>query len=236
MLKVESVSVFYDIVQVLHDVSFEVRKGEFVALLGGNGSGKTTLLDTISGLNRPKSGSIAFDDGQRIDKLPPHDIVKAGIQQVPEGRKVFPYLTVIENLYMGASGRQEAWKKRHETLQRVFKMFPILKARGKLYPGMLSGGEQQMLVIARGIMSLPKMLMIDEPSLGLAPKTISEIYEIIGSLHKEGITILLAEQNIEQALELASRGYVLENGRVVMEGTNETILESSHVKQAYLGL
>jgi branched-chain amino acid transport system ATP-binding protein len=236
MLKVESVSVFYDIVQVLHDVSFEVRKGEFVALLGGNGSGKTTLLDTISGLNRPASGSIAFDDGQRIDKLPPHDIVKVGIQQVPEGRKVFPYLTVIENLYMGASGRQEAWKKRRETLQRVFKMFPILKAREKLYPGMLSGGEQQMLVIARGIMSLPKMLMIDEPSLGLAPKTISEIYEIIGSLHEEGITILLAEQNIEQALELASRGYVLENGRVVMEGTNETILGSSHVKQAYLGL
>ncbi len=235
MLKVEKLNVFYDIVQVLYDASFEVRQGEFVALLGGNGAGKTTMLDTISGLRRAKSGSISFY-GQRIENLPSSKIVKAGIKQVPEGRRVFPYLTVIENLYMGASGRREAWKKRHETLERVLAMFPILKVRGKLNPSKLSGGEQQMLVIGRSIMAIPHLLMIDEPSLGLAPKTITEIYEIIGSLHKEGVTILLAEQNIEQALELANRGYILENGRVAMEGSSEKLLESGHIKEVYLGM
>jgi len=235
MLKVEELNVFYDIVQVVYDASFEVRQGEFVALLGGNSAGKTTLLDTISGLHRAKSGSITFQ-GQRIENLSSSKIVKAGIKQVPEGRRVFPYLTVVENLYMGASGRREAWKKRHETLERVFAMFPILKARGNLNPGKLSGGEQQMLVIGRSMMAIPHLLMIDEPSLGLAPKTITDIYEIIGSLHKEGVTILLAEQNIEQALELANRGYVMENGRVVMEGTSEKLLESGRIKEAYLGM
>jgi branched-chain amino acid transport system ATP-binding protein len=235
MLKVENLNVSYEIVQVLYDASFEVRQGEFVALLGGNGAGKTTMLDTISGLHRAKSGTITFQ-GQRIENLPSSKIVKAGIKQVPEGRRVFPYLTVIENLYMGASGRREAWKKRHETLERVFTMFPILKARGNLNPGKLSGGEQQMLVIGRSMMALPHLLMIDEPSLGLAPKTITEIYEIIASLHKEGVTILLAEQNIEQALELANRGYVMENGRVVMEGPSEKLLESGHIKEVYLGM
>jgi branched-chain amino acid transport system ATP-binding protein len=235
MLKVEELNVFYGIVQVVYDASFEVRQGEFVALLGGNGAGKTTMLDTISGLHRAKSGSITFQ-GQRIENLPSSKIVKAGIKQVPEGRRVFPYLTVVENLYMGASGRREAWKKRHETLERVFTMFPILKARGNLNPGKLSGGEQQMLVIGRSMMAIPHLLMIDEPSLGLAPKTITEIYEIIGSLHKEGVTILLAEQNIEQALELANRGYVMENGRVLMEGPSEMLLESGRIKEAYLGM
>jgi branched-chain amino acid transport system ATP-binding protein len=235
MLKVENLNVSYEIVQVLHDASFEVRQGEFVALLGGNGAGKTTMLDTISGLHRAKSGSITFR-GQRIENLPSSKIVRAGIKQVPEGRRVFPYLTVIENLYMGASGRREAWKKRHETLQRVLGMFPILKVRGNLNPGKLSGGEQQMLVIGRSMMAIPHLLMIDEPSLGLAPKTIAEIYEIIGSLHKEGVTILLAEQNVEQALELANRGYVLENGRVVMEGPSEELLENGHIKEVYLGM
>ena len=235
MLKVEGLNVFYDIVQVVYDASFEVRQGEFVALLGGNGAGKTTLLDTISGLHRAKSGSITFQ-GRRIENLPSSKIVRAGIKQVPEGRRVFPYLTVAENLYMGASGRREAWKKRHETLERVFTIFPILEARANLNPGKLSGGEQQMLVIGRSMMAIPHLLMIDEPSLGLAPKIISEIYEIIGSLHKEGVTILLAEQNIEQALELANRGYVMENGRVVMEGPSEKLLESGRIKEAYLGM
>ena len=235
MLKVEGLNVYYDIVQVVYDASFEVRQGEFVALLGGNGAGKTTLLDTISGLHRAKSGSITFQ-GRRIENLPSSKIVRAGIKQVPEGRRVFPYLTVVENLYMGASGRREAWKKRRETLERVFSMFPILKVRGNLNPGKLSGGEQQMLVIGRSMMAIPHLLMIDEPSLGLAPKTITEIYEIIGSLHKEGVTILLAEQNIEQALELANRGYVMENGRVVMEGPSEKLLESGRIKEAYLGM
>jgi len=193
------------------------------------------LLDTISGLNRAKSGSITFQ-GRRIENLPSSKIVRAGIKQVPEGRRVFPYLTVAENLYMGASGRREAWKKRHETLERVFTIFPILEARANLNPGKLSGGEQQMLVIGRSMMAIPHLLMIDEPSLGLAPKIISEIYEIIGSLHKEGVTILLAEQNIEQALELANRGYVMENGRVVMEGPSEKLLESGRIKEAYLGM
>jgi branched-chain amino acid transport system ATP-binding protein len=235
MLKVEKLNVFYDIVQVLYDASFEVRQGEFVALLGGNGAGKTTMLDTISGLHKAKSGNISFH-GQRIENLPSSKIVQAGIKQVPEGRRVFPYLTVIENLYMGASGRREAWKKRHETLERVLAMFPILKIRGNLNPGKLSGGERQMLVIGRSVMAIPHLLMIDEPSLGLAPKTITDIYEIIGSLHKEGVTILLAEQNVEQALELANRGYVLESGRVVMEGPSEKLLESGHIKEVYLGM
>jgi len=235
MLEVEKLNVFYGIVQVVYDASFEVRQGECVALLGANGAGKTTMLDTISGLHRAKSGSITFQ-GQRIENLPSNKIVKAGIKQVPEGRRVFPYLTVVENLYMGASGRREAWKKRHETLERVFTMFPILMARGNLNPGKLSGGEQQMLVIGRSMMAIPHLLMIDEPSLGLAPKTIAEIYEIIGSLHREGVTILLAEQNIEQALELANRGYVMESGRVVMEGPSEQLLESGRMKEAYLGM
>jgi len=235
MLEVEKLNVFYGIVQVVYDASFEVRQGECVALLGANGAGKTTMLDTISGLHRAKSGSITFQ-GQRIENLPSNKIVKAGIKQVPEGRRVFPYLTVVENLYMGASGRREAWKKRHETLERVFTMFPILMARGNLNPGKLSGGDQQMLVIGRSMMAIPHLLMIDEPSLGLAPKTIAEIYEIIGSLHREGVTILLAEQNIEQALELANRGYVMENGRVVMEGPSEQLLESGRMKEAYLGM
>jgi branched-chain amino acid transport system ATP-binding protein len=235
MLKIEQLSVFYDIVQVLYGASFNVQKGEFVALLGGNGSGKTTMLDTISGLHKVRSGSIHFND-QKIDGLPSSKIVEAGIIQVPEGRRVFPYLTVIENLYMGASGRRDAWSKRHKTLENVFSLFPILKIRGNLHPGKLSGGEQQMLVIGRSIMALPELLMIDEPSLGLSPKIVEEIYEIIGNLHKQGVTILLAEQNIEQALELANRGYVLENGRVVMEGPSKMILESGHIKEAYLGM
>lgn len=235
MLKIEHLNVGYEIVQVLYDASFEVRQGEFVALLGGNGSGKTTMLDTISGLHKPLSGSITFQD-KRIESLPPHKIVEGGIIQVPEGRRVFPYLTVIENLYMGASGRKAAWRKRHATMERVFTLFPILKIRGSLHPGKLSGGEQQMLVIGRSIMALPELLMIDEPSLGLAPKIVEEIYEIIGNLHQQGVTILLAEQNVEQALELADRGYVLENGRMVMEGPSGQLLASGHIKEAYLGM
>jgi branched-chain amino acid transport system ATP-binding protein len=235
MLAVERLDVSYEIVQVLYGASFEVREGEFVALLGGNGAGKTTLLDTISGLHKPTGGTIRFQDRQ-IENEPSSRIVEAGVIQVPEGRRVFPYLTVIENLKMGASGRREAWKKRRESLDRVFSMFPILKTRGNLHPGKLSGGEQQMLVIGRSIMALPHLLMIDEPSLGLAPKIVTEIYEIIGSLHREGVTVLLAEQNIEQALEIAGRGYVLENGRVVMQGKSDELLESEHIKEVYLGM
>lgn len=235
MLKVENLNVSYDIVQVLYNATFEVCQGEFVALLGGNGSGKTTMLDTISGLHKPSSGSITFR-GKRIDSLPPDKIVEAGIIQVPEGRRVFPHLTVTENLYMGASGRKLAWSKRQTTIERVYSFFPILKTRGNLPPGKLSGGEQQMLVIGRSLMAMPELLMIDEPSLGLAPKIVEEIYEIISNLHQQGVTILLAEQNVEQALELADRGYVLENGRVVMEGTSSYLLESGHIKEAYLGM
>jgi len=235
MLKIENLSVAYGIVQALYNVEFDVGANEFVALLGSNGAGKTTVLNTISGLSKAISGSISFL-GERIENLSSSERVKAGIIQVPEGRRIFPYLTVIENLMMGASGRREMWKKRQDSLEQVFALFPILKERRKLRASLLSGGEQQMLVIGRGLMAHPKLLMIDEPSLGLAPRVLSEIYDIIKGLRKEGTTILLAEQNVEQALTVADRGYVLENGRVVLEGSSEKLLNSEYVRKAYLGI
>jgi len=235
MLKIENLSVAYGVVQALYNVDFDVGANEFVALLGSNGAGKTTVLNTISGLSKAISGSISFL-GERIEDLSSSERVKAGITQVPEGKRIFPYLTVVENLMMGASGRRETWKKKQDSLEQIFALFPILKERGKVRATLLSGGEQQMLAIGRGLMAHPKLLMIDEPSLGLSPRVLSEIYDIIKDLHKEGTTILLAEQNVEQALSVADRGYVLENGRVMLEGSSKKLLNSEYVRKAYLGV
>jgi len=212
-----------------------VTKGECVALLGSNGAGKTTLLKTLSGLLKATSGSISFDNTS-FDHLHPSARVESGLIQVPEGGKIFPYLTVWENLLMGASGQKEAWKVRHHSLERVIKLFPIIKDRRNNQARLLSGGERQMLVIGRGLMALPKLLMVDEPSLGLAPRILLEIFNTIRVLRQEGVTILLSEQNVQQALRVADRGYVLENGRVVMDNTSEEILQSEHIRKAYLGI
>lgn len=235
MLRVENINVSYGKVQVLRDLSFHVEKGELVALIGSNGSGKTTTLNTISGILKTSSGSISLFD-KRIENLPPHRIVEMGIIQVPEGRKIFPYMTVMENLLLGAYGGKDAWKKRRDSLEYVFSLFPILKERRNLHARLLSGGEQQMLVIGRGLMSRPKLLMIDEPSLGLAPKILTQIYDVIQDLHEDGLTVLLSEQNAQYALNIADRGYVMENGRLLLEGSGEELLNNERVKKAYLGV
>lgn len=235
MLKAEEINVSYGLVQILYDVGFQVEKGECVALLGSNGAGKTTLLKTLSGLVKASSGRISFLDTP-IGHSSPSVRVESGLIQVPEGGKIFPYMTVWENLLMGASGQKEAWKVRRHSLERVLKLFPIIKERRKNQARLLSGGERQMLVIGRGLMALPKLLMVDEPSLGLAPKILLEIFNILRVLHQEGVTILLSEQNVQQALRTADRGYVLENGRVVMQDSSQNLLQSEHVRKAYLGI
>jgi len=193
MLKVEGLNASYGVVQVLYDVGFNIEEGECVTLLGSNGAGKTTMLKTISGLVKATSGSILFL-GERIDGLAPSKIVEAGIMQVPEGGKIFPFLSVTENLLMGASSGRESWGDRKDSLERILKLFPLLKERGSLQARLLSGGERQMLAIGRGLMSRPKLLMVDEPSLGLAPKLLSEIYGALKLLHGQKVTILLSEQ------------------------------------------
>ena len=235
MLKIDSLNVKYGAIQVLYSVSLNVGKEEIVALLGSNGAGKTTLLNTICGLIKPSSGSISFL-GKNIEKLPPHKILRSGILQVPEGRRIFPYMPVLENLLVGANN-PEAWRRRHELLERVFNLFPILKERRNMQARLLSGGEQQMLAIGRSLMGNPRLLLIDEPSLGLAPKVFTKIYDTIKSLRDdEDVTILLAEQNAQYALNIADRGYVLENGRIVLEGLSMELLNNEHVKKAYLGV
>jgi branched-chain amino acid transport system ATP-binding protein len=234
MLEVKNISVSYGIIPALRNVSFDVQKNETVALLGSNGSGKTTTLNAISGILKPSSGTIIFEN-RNIEKLPPHKIVEAGITHIPEGRRIFPYLTVKENLLIGANSR-EAWEKRNESLERVYNLFPVLKERSSMQARLLSGGEQQMLVIGRGLMSRPKLLLLDEPSLGLAPKILSEIYNVIQSLREERIAILLSEQNAHYALKVADRGYVLQDGEIVLEGASDKLLKSDLVKKAYLGM
>ena len=233
MLEVKNLNVSYGVTPVLRDVSFNVKENEIVALLGSNGSGKTTALNTILGMLKPTSGSIIFQ-GQHVENLPPHKIVEAGIAQVPEGRRIFPYLTVKENLLLGAYSR-EAWRKRKDSLEHVLSLFPPLKERSHVQARLLSGGEQQMLVIGRGLMSHPKLLMIDEPSLGLAPKVLSEVYDVIKHLREEKITILLSEQNAHYALKVGDRGYVLQDGAIVLEGLSGELLKSEFVKKAYIG-
>lgn len=234
MLVVDNIDVFYGDLQALWSLSFEVEKGEIAVIVGPNGAGKTTTLRTVSGLLRPRSGSISFL-GESIDRTSSHRIVELGISHIPEGRRLFPNMTVIENLKIGAY-TLEAWKKKDETLEWIFQLFPILKERMNQSAGTLSGGEQQMLAIGRGLMSRPKLLMLDEPSLGLAPKLILSTFSMIKEINKEGVTVLLVEQNVQQALELADRGYVLETGRVILEDESEELLRNEHVKKAYLGI
>lgn len=234
MLEVNHVSTFYGRIQALWDVSLKIDEKEIVALVGANGAGKTTLLNTISGVLRPSSGTISYL-GSRIDTLAPHVIVELGISHIPEGRKLFTDMSVRENLELGAYSKK-AWKSRHETLEQVYQLFPMLKERTGQLARTLSGGEQQMLAMGRGLMSRPKLCIIDEPSNGLAPKLVQEVFQIIKSLREQGITILLIEQNVRQTLEIADRACVLENGRVALEGCCDDLLKSDHVRKAYLGL
>ncbi len=234
MLKVENIDVFYGDLQVLWDLSFEVNEGEIVALVGANGAGKSTTLKTISGLLNPANGSIDFQ-GQRLDQIPANKIVEHGITHVPEGRRLFPEMTVRENLMMGSLTRQ-AKAKREESMEWIFGLFPRLREREKQMAGTLSGGEQQMLAVGRGLMALPKMIMFDEPSLGLAPILVAEIFKIIELINKKGVTVLVTEQNTKQSLEISNRGYVLENGRIVLSGSGQELLSNGHVKEAYLGI
>lgn len=234
MLEISNLDVFYGKSQALHDVSLKVEEKEIVALVGANGAGKTTLLNTISGLVRPASGSVEFL-GKRINKLAPHDIVQQGISHIPEGRKLFSDMTVGENLEMGAYSLK-AWRRRKETIKQVYQIFPILKERRKQSSNKLSGGERQMVAIGRGLMSNPRLCMFDEPSYGLAPKLFLEVLEVIKHLREQGITILLVEQNVRNTLEVADRGYVLENGQIVLEGKGKELLQSEKVKEAYLGV
>ena len=234
MLDISNVNTFYGKVQALWDISMCIEEAEIVALVGANGAGKTTLLNTISGLIQPASGTIEFD-GQRIDGLAPHKIVELGISHVPEGRRLFTEMSVHENLEMGAYSSR-AWKDRGETFEHVYESFPILKERAKQMARTLSGGEQQMLAMGRGLMPKPKLCMFDEPSFGLAPLVMNEVFEVIKELREQGITILLIEQNVPRTLEIADRAYVLENGRITLEGDCEHLLEEEMVKKAYLGL
>ncbi len=234
MLVVHNINAFYGRVQALWDVSLRIDEGEIVALVGANGAGKTTLLNILFNLLSPASGTVEFL-GRRIDHLAPHHIGELGISYVPEGGRPFREMTVRENLEMGAYV-YEAWKQKEETLSRVYKMFPRLKEREKQLVGTLSGGELQMVAIGRGLMSRPKLCIFDEPSYGLAPLLVKEIFRIIQRLRHEGISILLIEQNVRQTLEIADRAYVLENGRIVSEGKSQELLQDDHIKKAYLGL
>jgi len=234
LLQVDGLNVFYGDVRALREVSLSVSPGEIVSLLGGNGAGKSTMLRTVSGLSRPKSGSIVFE-GREIHRLPPHRIVEMGLSQVPEGRRIFPRMTVLENLHMGSHVRA-ARKRREETLNWILRLFPILEERKEQFGGTLSGGEQQMLAIARGLMCRPKLLLLDEFSLGLAPLMVREIFEIIQEINKQGTTVFLVEQNVRRSLSISHRGYVLENGAIVLQGEGEELLKNEYMMKAFLGM
>lgn len=234
MLDLRDIDVFYGDVQILYKLSFRVEERKIVSILGSNGAGKTTTIKTISGILRPLSGRIEFD-GAIIDKTPPFKIVELGIIQVPEGRKIFPFMTVVENLELG-SYTPTPKKQRHQSLEFVFDLFPILKERKLQMAGSLSGGEQQMLAIGRGLMSLPKLFMLDEPSLGLAPLLVKHIFETIKKVKETGTTILLVEQNVKAALLLSDKAYILENGRIVLEGKAEELMNQERVRKAYMGI
>ncbi len=233
MLELDGVRVFYGPIEALKGVSLSVRVGEVVSLLGANGAGKSTTLMAVSGVNKPGGGSITYN-GKRIDGLPPHEIVRLGLSQVPEGRRIFSRLTVRENLDMGAfTIRDKALAEKN--LNEVYDLFPVLRERRSQRGGTLSGGEQQMLAIGRALMSSPKLLLLDEPSLGLAPIVVTKIFKIIKDINRRGVTVLLVEQNARAALNLADRAYVLETGRITLEGPAKELLENEKVRKAYLG-
>jgi branched-chain amino acid transport system ATP-binding protein len=234
VLAVNHVSLAYGQMQVLKDVSFDVSRNETVSLIGANAAGKTSMLNAISGLVPISSGEILFD-GRRIDSLAPHEVIETGIIQVPEGRRIFPLMTVKENLLMGGyNGR--AREKNKETLKRVYEFFPRLAEREKQLGESMSGGEQQMLAIGRGLMAVPRILMLDEPSLGLAPMIVEMIFRVVQEVSRQGVTILLVEQNVMESLNVSTRGYVLENGSIVLQGSGKELLENAHLKKAYLGM
>jgi branched-chain amino acid transport system ATP-binding protein len=234
LLTIENLRTGYGDAVVLREVSLQVDRGEVVALIGANGAGKTTTLKTISGLLRARTGKILFE-GRPIHRWPSHRIVEAGLVQVAEGRKLFPHLTVLENLEMGSFIRR-AKQQRAKTLAQVFDLFPILAERRTQFGGTLSGGEQQMLAIGRALMACPRLLMLDEPSLGLAPLVVANIFRVVQEISNDGTTVLIVEQNAVQTLNMADRGYVLENGHVVLSGTGADLLQDERIRTAYLGL
>jgi len=234
MLEVRNIDVYYGDVQVVWDLSFQVKKGEVVALIGANGAGKSTTLKTISGILKPRKGEILFD-GMAVHEIEAYMLMEKGMALCPEARRLFVEMTVEENLDMG-SLRGEAKRQRQRTKEMVFDLFPRLKERVRQFAGTLSGGEQQMVAIGRGLMSLPKLLMFDEPSLGLAPILVREIFNVIRKIREEGTTVLIVEQNVKRTLAIADRAYVLESGRRVMQGTGEGLLNNEHVRAAYLGV
>jgi branched-chain amino acid transport system ATP-binding protein len=234
MLRVENIDAGYGDIQVLWDVSFRVGPKEFVVLVGANGAGKSTIMKTISSLISPSKGAVYFED-QRLDQVPPYKIIDLGIAHIPEGRQLFPEMTVKENLELGSLSPR-AKGQRKQSLEWVLELFPRLRERQKQLAGTMSGGEQQMCAIARGLMSRPKMVLFDEPSLGLSPLLTQEIFRLARQVHDEGLTLLMVEQNVKQTLAICDRAYVLENGRIVMEGKGKEMLEDPKVKEAFLGI
>ena len=232
LLEVKNIKVYYGNINAIKDISFEVNEGEIVTLIGANGAGKSSILNTVAGLIKPKSGDIIFD-GQGIIGIPAHKIVSKGMALCPEGRRIFQQLSVKENLEMGSYTRPA--NEVSESIEKVYELFPRLKERYKQIAGTLSGGEQQMLAMGRALMSKPRLMMLDEPSMGLAPILVEQIFDIIKNLHKSGTTILLVEQNAQMALSIADRGYVMETGRIVTGGTGKELLRDDAVKKAYLG-
>lgn len=234
LLTIKNLHSGYGDVKVIKGISLEINSGEIVSIVGANGAGKTTLLNTISGVITANSGEISFD-GQRIEQLPPHEITDLGIIHVPEGRKIFPMFTVYENLLIGST-MPRTIKERKNNLERIYELLPRLAERKTQIGSTLSGGEQQMLAIGRALMGMPRILMLDEPSLGLSPKLVSTVFEIIQRINGQGITVVLVEQNVKQALKLSQRAYVLENGMIALEGSSDEIINNPQVKKAYLGL
>ena len=233
MLSVNNLQVHYGMIQAIKDVSFEVNEGEVIALIGANGAGKTTILHTVSGLLQPTKGSVNFE-GQDITKVPAHKIVSLGMAHVPEGRRVFAQLTVLENLKLGAYTRKDK-NEMEETLKMIYKRFPRLEERKNQIAGTLSGGEQQMLAMGRALMSHPKIILMDEPSMGLSPIFVEEVFKIIRDISAEGVTVLLVEQNAKKALNIADRAYVLETGNIILQGDAKKLMNDESVKKAYLG-
>ncbi len=234
MLEIENISAAYGMVQILRDVSFKVSEKEIVSIIGPNGAGKTTLVKTIMGFLKPQTGTIKFN-GENIEKTATYDIIKRGLTMIPEGREIFPRMTVEENLLLGAYTIKDKAKIK-ETREKVCQIFPVLKKKEKALAQTLSGGEQQMLVICRSLMSNPKLLILDEPSLGLAPIIVEKVLDTVRTINEEGVTVLLVEQNIHDSLNIANRGYVLEEGKIVLEGKSRELLSNSHIKEVYLGL